>query len=65
MAISELPERERDVVTWLFRLGWSIPRIADEMGTTTDAVSGLKARAIARLQRQLPPEDFTALMRKP
>jgi RNA polymerase sigma-70 factor (ECF subfamily) len=61
-AISNLPERERDIVDRIYRLGWSPSRIANELETTANAVAGLKSRALQRLRSVLDQGDFSVLI---
>jgi RNA polymerase sigma-70 factor (ECF subfamily) len=61
-AISKLPERERDVVDRIYRLGWPPSRIASELDTTANAIAGLKSRAIQRLRSVLDQGDFSVLL---
>jgi RNA polymerase sigma-70 factor (ECF subfamily) len=56
--IAELPDRQREVITWHFFLNWSIKEIADKLELNEGAVYGLKARGLKRLSEVLSPEQF-------
>jgi RNA polymerase sigma factor (sigma-70 family) len=49
-AINLLPDRERDAMVRRFRQDQTLAQIAEAMGTTEDAVSGLLVRATRRLK---------------
>lgn len=61
-AIAELPDRQREVITWHFFLNWSIKQVADHLEVNEGVVYGLKARALKRLSELLPPDQFHSFL---
>jgi RNA polymerase sigma-70 factor (subfamily 1) len=51
-ALARLPEREREVLNLKYN-GWTLEQIAEHLGCTTNAVSGVYARGLARLRQLL------------
>ncbi len=62
-AIAELPDWQREVITWKYFQNLSTQQIAEGLGLTENAVAGLKARAFAQLAKDLTPEDFQSFLR--
>ncbi len=56
-ALTQLPERERQVLVLQQYHGWKLAQIAEHLGCTTGAVAGLQARALARLRLLLPEPE--------
>lgn len=62
-AIADLPDRQREVITWKYFQNLSTQQIAEGLGITENAVAGLKARAFAKLAKELTAEDFESFLR--
>lgn len=52
-AVSQLPERQRQVLVLRYYLDWSVQATADEMAMSPDAVRSLTKRAITVLREDL------------
>jgi RNA polymerase sigma factor (sigma-70 family) len=61
-AIAELPDRQREVITWKYFQNLSTQQIAEGLGITENAVAGLKARAFSHLSKELTPDDFQSFL---
>ncbi|WDI43752.1 RNA polymerase sigma factor [Bremerella sp. P1] len=48
--LQELPEELRQIVSFRYRMGWSLARIGERLGLATGAVDGRIRRAIKRLR---------------
>jgi RNA polymerase sigma-70 factor (ECF subfamily) len=52
-ALSQLPERMRDVVVAKYCRGWTLQRTADEMDCTVPAVASLLRRGLEELRKRM------------
>ena len=57
VALAGLPEAQREAVTLRHWHGWPLARIAEQMGTTPDAVTGLLYRGLKALRARLREDD--------
>jgi RNA polymerase sigma-70 factor (subfamily 1) len=56
-ALSQLPERQREVVILKQYHEWKLAEIADYLGCTTNTVAGLHARGLAKLRTLLTDKE--------
>jgi RNA polymerase sigma-70 factor (ECF subfamily) len=56
-ALSELPERMREVVVAKYCRGWTLQRTADEMQTTVPAVASLLRRGLEELRKRMSEDN--------
>ena len=52
-ALAKLPEQQRDILILRFYRGWTLVRIAKEMGLTYNTVVGRQKRALEKLREML------------
>jgi RNA polymerase sigma-70 factor (ECF subfamily) len=56
-ALEQLPDSQREALILQHWHGWSLARIADQMGRTPAAVAGLLKRGLRQLRTLLPEDD--------